>query len=97
MPVPAPLRTTVSSRGQVVLPKAIRTELGWTAGTRLIVEKRPEGVLFRREPLIDSTRIEEVRGCLRWTGEPVSIEQMDAAVLREARRRLTRAGGPAGP
>ena len=50
MPVSARFSTTVSTKGQIVLPKAIRDELGWTAGTRLIVEKRPAGGLFRREP-----------------------------------------------
>ncbi len=87
MPVSARFSTTVSTKGQIVLPKAIRDELGWTAGTRLIAEKRPAGVLFRREPLFEPTRIEDVHGCLPWSGKPVSIEEMNAGVLREARRR----------
>ena len=90
MPVSARFSTTVSTKGQIVLPKAIRDELGWTAGTRLIVEKRPAGVLFRREPLFEPTRIEDVRGCLPWSGKPVTIEEMDAGVLREAKRRHAR-------
>ena len=90
MPAPAPITTTVSTNGQIDLPKAIRDELGWAAGTRLIAEKRPEGVLFRREPLFEPTRLEDVRGCPPWNGEPVSIEEMDAGVLREARRQHAR-------
>ncbi len=90
MPAPAPLTTTVSTKGQIVLPKAIRDELGWTAGTRLIAEKRPAGVVFRREPLLEPTRIEDVYGCLRWSGKPLTIEEMDAGVLREARRQNAR-------
>lgn len=90
MPAPAALTTTVSTKGQIVLPKAIRDELGWTAGTRLIVEKRPAGVVFRREPLFEPTRIEDVFGCLPWSGKPLTIEEMDAGVLREARRQNAR-------
>jgi AbrB family looped-hinge helix DNA binding protein len=32
-----PLTTTVSTKGQVILPKAVRDSRHWTAGTRLVV------------------------------------------------------------
>jgi AbrB family looped-hinge helix DNA binding protein len=38
------LTTTVSTKGQVILPKAIRERRSWAAGTRLVVEETPEGV-----------------------------------------------------
>ena len=40
------LTTTVSTKGQVVLPKAVRATLRWGAGTRLVVENTPDGVLL---------------------------------------------------
>ena len=47
MAKPSSLKTKVSTKGQVILPKAIRDRRGWTAGAELIVEDKPEGVLAR--------------------------------------------------
>ena len=81
------LTTTVSTKGQVILPKAIRHALGWDAGTRLVVETTPEGVLLRPEPMFPETRPEDVYGCLAWKGPPKTLAEMDEAVLEEAKRR----------
>jgi len=81
------LTTTVSTKGQVILPKAIRRALRWEAGTRLTVENTPEGVLLKPEPVFAITRLEEVFGCLAYRGTPKTLEEMDAGVLAEAKRR----------
>ena len=79
------LMTTVSTKGQVVLPAGLRRRQGWKPGTRLTVEETPEGVLLRRsEPLFPPTRLEDVYGCLRHEGPPISVEDMHAAVEAEA-------------
>lgn len=82
--------TTVSTKGQVILPKAIRRRQAWDAGTRLIVEETPEGVLLKRAPAFSASRPEEVFGLLPFKGEPKSLEDMEAGVLAEARRRHDR-------
>lgn len=79
--------TTVSTRGQVVLPHEIRRSLGWQAGTRLSVEKTPDGVLLKPIPAFAETRARDVFGCLSFVGTPKSPADMDAGVLKEARRR----------
>ncbi len=81
------LTATVSTKGQVTLPKAIRRALRWEAGTRLTVENTPEGVLLKPEPVFAITRLEEVFGCLACQGTPKTLEEMDAGVLAEAKRR----------
>jgi AbrB family looped-hinge helix DNA binding protein len=81
-----PMTTTVSTKGQVILPKAIRERREWDAGTRLLVEETAEGVLLKRVPAFAATRPEEVFGMLPYRGRPKSVEEMDAAVLAEARR-----------
>jgi AbrB family looped-hinge helix DNA binding protein len=81
------LITTVSTKGQVILPKAIRQRREWEAGTRLVVEETPDGVVLKRAPAFAATRPEEVFGLLPHTGKPVSLEEMAASVLAEARRR----------
>ncbi len=92
MPVSERLTTTVSTKGQVILPKAIRRSLGWEAGMRLVVENTSEGVLLRPEPVFAETRSEDVFGRLAREGAPKSLAEMDAGVMEEARRRH-RAGG----
>lgn len=82
-----PLATTVSTKGQVILPKAIRDRRHWTPGTRLVVEETPDGVLLRPAAIFTPTRLEDVIGSLRYDGPARTIEEMDAAVLAEARRR----------
>jgi len=90
MAIPDKLGTTVSTKGQVILPKAIRLKRKWGAGTKLIVEDTPEGVLLKAAPLFPPTRMEDVFGMLKYDGPPVSIEDMDAAIEAEFRRRHAR-------
>ncbi len=84
------ITTTVSTKGQVVLPAAVRRRHGWDAGTRLVVEETPQGVLLKGMSPFPPTRPEDVFGCARYKGPPVSIEEMDKAIEREARRRHAR-------
>jgi AbrB family looped-hinge helix DNA binding protein len=87
----ASLKTKVSTKGQVVLPKAIRDKPGFGPGAELIVEERPEGVLLRPAPKTLGTRVEDVFGRLGPVDHVVSIEEMHQAVLDEAARRYRKA------
>ena len=90
----AKLTTTLSTKGQLILPKAVRDRRGWTSGDRLVVEERPEGVLLRREPTLPPTRLEDVAGMLNhlYKGPPIAVEDMDR-LLGEAFVREGEAGG----
>ena len=91
MPVSEKAATTVSTKGQVILPKAIRERWKWAAGTRLIVADTPDGVLLKPAPVFASTRPEDVAGMLAYRGRPKTLEEMDAAISAEAKRRRARA------
>jgi AbrB family looped-hinge helix DNA binding protein len=82
--------TVMSTKGQVILPKAVREARGWGPGTRLSVEDTPEGVLIRKEAVFPRTTPDEVFGSLRYDGPPKSIEEMDAAIEAEVKRRHAR-------
>ena len=84
------LTTTVSTKGQVILPKAVRQRRNWAAGTRLLVEETPDGVLLKAAPVFAPTRPEEVAGMLAYRGRPKTIEEMDAAIAAEVKRRRAR-------
>ncbi len=83
-------RVRLSTKGQVVLPKSIRKRKNWEPGASLIIEETPEGVLLKQAPLFAPTGVEDVFGMLRYSGRPLSIEDMDMSVLAEARRRHVR-------
>ena len=82
------LTTTVSTKGQVILPKAIRDRLQWGVGTRLAVEKTAEGVLLRPvHAVFPATRPEDLFGCLGPAREAKSVEEMEEGIMAEVRRR----------
>jgi AbrB family looped-hinge helix DNA binding protein len=81
------LTTTVSTKGQVILPKAVRQRRRWDTGTRLTVEETEEGVLLKPAPLFAPTDVGSVFGSLPYAGKAKTIAEMDAAVAAEARRR----------
>ncbi len=84
------LTTTVSIKGQVILPKAIRQRRHWEPGTRLLVEDTPDGVLLKAAPVFAPTRPEDVAGMLAYRGPPKTLEEMDAAITAEVERRRAR-------
>ncbi|MCW5699827.1 MAG: AbrB/MazE/SpoVT family DNA-binding domain-containing protein [Rhodospirillales bacterium] len=79
--------TRLSSKGQVIIPKALRDALGWRAGMTFEVKTTVDGVLLRPARVFPVTSLDEVAGCLSWEGPPRTIRDMDEAVAREARRR----------
>jgi AbrB family looped-hinge helix DNA binding protein len=90
MPSAPKLTTTISTKGQVILPAAIRKRQHWNPGTRLTVEETSEGVLLRPAPLFVATTPERVFGCLRYEGTPKSLEDMRQGIAAEALRRHAR-------
>jgi AbrB family looped-hinge helix DNA binding protein len=84
------LTTTVSTKGQVILPKAIRERRNWAPGTRLVVEDTIDGVLLKVAPVFALTRPEDVAGMLAYRGPPKTLEEMDAAITAEVKRRRAR-------
>jgi AbrB family looped-hinge helix DNA binding protein len=81
------LTTVVSTKGQVILPKIVRQNRNWPAGTKLVVEETSDGVLLRRAPLFEATQMSDVFARLKTDGGPRTVEDMDASVVAEARRR----------
>ena len=84
------LTTTLSTKGQVILPKSIRQRRRWDAGTRLMVEDTSDGVVLRAATIFKETRPDEVFGSLKVAGPPKTLEEMDAGVAAEAKRRYAR-------
>ncbi|EGD60436.1 hypothetical protein Y88_2913 [Novosphingobium nitrogenifigens DSM 19370] len=77
----------MSTKGQVILPKAIRDQRYWSAGTKLIVEDTPDGVLLKSMPVFATTSIEDVFGRLHSSKPALSVDDMNAVIAEEAKRR----------
>lgn len=84
------LTTTLSTKGQVIVPKAIRQRKHWGAGTRLTVKDTADGVLLRAASHFPATKPEEVFASLPARGASKSLEEMKAGILAEAKRRHAR-------
>ncbi len=82
--------TRLSTKGQLILPKDIRTARAWGPGTEFTIEETEDGILLRPSGRFPATRLDEVTGCLRPTGKAKSLAQMDAAIGREVSRRRDR-------
>ncbi len=82
--------TTMSTKGQIILPQAIRQRRRWGPGTRLVVEETQDGILLKAESTFAPTRPEDVFGSARRHAAALSLEDMDAAITREVKRRHAR-------
>ena len=79
--------TNMSSRGQIVLPKPIRTARGWREGTAFEVIETAEGVLLKPARVFAPTRLEDVKASAGYRGPRKTLADMQAAIVAEAGRR----------
>lgn len=87
--------TQMSSKGQVIIPKEIRTRRQWLPGTRLVAEETPQGVLLRTVRRAGKQTLDEglaaMHALANVRGRPKTLGEMDVAIASEARRAARRA------
>jgi AbrB family looped-hinge helix DNA binding protein len=85
-------KTRLSSKGQLIIPKAIRDAHGWKEGTEFTVEDTKDGVVLKpeRTRLFPKKTIEEVAGCLKYDGPPKTLEDMQRGIDEAMRERWER-------
>jgi len=82
--------TRLSSKGQIVVPKSIRDEREWLAGTEFVVEHAKEGILLRPLRPFPRTELKDVAGSLSYHGKRKTLKDMDKAVGAMVRNRHAR-------
>jgi AbrB family looped-hinge helix DNA binding protein len=82
--------TRLSTKGQIILPKNIRTSRAWVPGTEFTVEETSDGILLRPTGRFPETSLDQVAGCLRPTRKSKTMAQMHAAIRQEVMRRHDR-------
>ena len=78
--------TTLSSKGQVIIPKEVRAAHQWSAGTEFIVEDLGNAVLLRPRSPFPPTNLETGLGCTGYKGARHSVEEMKQGIDDELRR-----------
>lgn len=81
---------TLSTKGQVVIPKGLREARNWQAGVSLVVEEWPQGLLLRpthHKPFAPSS-LEQVMGSARYQGPALSEQEIADAVGQMLRKRV---------
>ena len=67
---------TLSSKGQVVIPKEIRDELHWDAGTELTLVSNASGVTIKAMPKKTGRNLADLIGMLKHDGPPLATEEL---------------------
>ena len=76
--------TTLSSRGQIVIPKTLRESRHWHAGTSFVVEEVPQGILLKPVSTFTPSRLQDVMGCTGYCGSALSQADINAALHADA-------------
>jgi AbrB family looped-hinge helix DNA binding protein len=82
--------TRLSSKGQIVLPKSVRNARSWGAGTEFEVVEATQGVFLRPLRPFVPTTFDEVFGCLKYSGRPKTLAQMETAISKGVKARHDR-------
>ena len=79
--------TKLSSKGQVIIPKILRSRYKWDIGQELTVIDTGEGILLRSSRPFKKTELDEVAGALKYSGKPVLLDEMELAIKKGALER----------
>lgn len=74
----------LSSKGQFILPKAIRDRHHWETGTEFVILDRGTELVIKPIKVFPLTEIEPPITPSIYLGKPLSLEDMERAVLTEA-------------
>ena len=72
--------TKLSSKGQVIIPKPLRTAHNWEAGQELIVVDAGDGILLKPKVPFPVTNIDDVASCLQFKGKAKTLDDMELAI-----------------
>jgi AbrB family looped-hinge helix DNA binding protein len=79
--------TTLSTKGQIIIPQEIRRQHGWEPGLTLEVEEQGENLVLRPVRAVPKTTVDDLLGCLPYQGPPKTLDEMDAGVAKGAQSR----------
>ena len=80
------MQSTLTSKGQITLPKALRDELHLKAGDKIDFERNDDGSYVLRPRNVS---VASLKGILKdkYKGPPKTVEEMQEAIVESAGRR----------
>jgi len=72
--------TKLSSKGQVIIPKPLRTAHQWEAGQELVVVDLAEGILLKAKDPFPETDITDAASCLKFKGRAKTLNDIELAI-----------------
>jgi len=72
--------TRLSSKGQVIIPEALRAAHNWEAGQELVAIDVGNGILLKLKKPFPETTLDQVAGCLKYRGKPKSLDEIEDAI-----------------
>lgn len=79
--------TRLSSKGQMVIPKALRDALRWTSGLRVRVVQSADGLLIRPQSAFPASELSQVSGLLKDRVATRTDKEIAAALRADLRER----------
>jgi len=81
------MQTTLSSKGQIVIPRQIRQLHGWQSGAAFTIIDKDNVLILEPVSTKKTIKLDDVIGCAGYHGKKKSQAEMDAGILEEVRRR----------
>ncbi len=75
------MESTLTTKGQITLPKALRAALHLKSGDKVIFETLEDGTYILKPKTLD---VRTLKGSISYKGKPLSIEDMQDAVAKNA-------------
>jgi AbrB family looped-hinge helix DNA binding protein len=82
------MQSTITTKGQATIPKAIREHLGLKAGDQVKFFVHPDGSVV----LLPKISVTALRGIVKAPGQAVGIEEMNEAIAAGASADMPRRG-----
>ena len=74
------ISTKLSSKGQIIIPKTIRSGHCWKTGQEFIVINQKDAIILKPKAPFPETKLDNVAGFLTHNGDPLSLEDLDKAI-----------------
>ncbi len=85
-------RTQVLEHGHIELPEAIRRAHHWHVGQELLILDSGDGVLLQSKPFFEPTTLDDVAGCLLYTGPAKTLDDMNMAIAEGVKQTYANRG-----
>ena len=76
------MEVTVTTKGQITLPKALRDTMHLKTGDKVIFELQEDGGYLLKPKTLP---VQVLKDLISYEGKPVSVEDMDEAILQNMR------------